>query len=240
MLLSFPTWLIHISSMAEWLYAAVLLYRYGALLGRNDVQRFALCMLPHWFGGMCVIIYHLLGDAILLWLDLSKLLNCAGSIALLYAALRLLYPNKFFNNDARTTAMLVVFFHAPIAAQLSDKSLSSSEAIVFNPMFVNAVFQLSSMIYLGFLIALWIFYRRDKRTASESIFSGVTVAGFWFLLIFVTVTVGCIYIATKLRGYPTLTHDDALHGFAEFFLTISNTMIVFGVRQKLRDAMQKQ
>ncbi len=228
MLLSAPTWAIHISSMAEWIYAAVLLYRYGADIQRPDVQRFALCMIPHWLGGLCVIIYHLLGDAVLFWLDLSKLINCFGSASLLYATLRLLYPTKL--SGGITAGAWLITLHVPMVMQSAEPSAHASEWIVFNPTLVAVLFQTSSAIYLAFLIALLAVYRRDK-----SIFSATTVVGFWFLLVFVAITIGCIYAATKLRGYPTLTHDDVLHGFAEFFLTVSNLLIVIGIRQKQRE-----
>ncbi|MCS7210370.1 MAG: DUF3593 domain-containing protein, partial [Chloroherpetonaceae bacterium] len=44
------------------------------------------------------------------------------------------------------------------------------------------------------------------------------------------------HYATNVRGYPTLTHDDLLHGFAESLLTASNLMIAIGIAQKLQAA----
>jgi hypothetical protein len=41
---------------------------------------------------------------------------------------------------------------------------------------------------------------------------------------------------SKLGGYPTLTHDDVLHGFAESLLTLSNLLIVIGIQQKRKQA----
>jgi len=49
------------------------------------------------------------------------------------------------------------------------------------------------------------------------------------------VTVFCIYLATEVRGYPTLSHDDLLHGLAESLLSISNLMIAFGAHRKIRE-----
>jgi hypothetical protein len=61
------------------------------------------------------------------------------------------------------------------------------------------------------------------------------VFGFWFVLFFVAVTIVCMHFS-KLGGYPTLTHDDVLHGFAESLLTLSNLLIVIGIQQKRKQA----
>ena len=78
-------------------------------------------------------------------------------------------------------------------------------------------------------------YRRDR-----TVFSALTVAGFWFVLVFISVTVFCIYLATDVRGYPTLSHDDLLHGLAESLLTVSNLMIAFGAHRKIREFEAEQ
>jgi hypothetical protein len=54
------------------------------------------------------------------------------------------------------------------------------------------------------------------------------------VLVFVAVTIVCTHFAINVRGYPTLTHDDLLHGFAESLLTLSNLMIAIGIAQKLK------
>ena len=77
---------------------------------------------------------------------------------------------------------------------------------------------------------LIVLYRRDR-----TVFSALTVAGFWFVLVFISVTVFCIYLATVVRGFPTLSHDDLLHGLAESLLTVSNLMIAFGAHRQIRE-----
>jgi len=94
----------------------------------------------------------------------------------------------------------------------------------------DTILQLSSVVYLTFLVLLLVLFRRDR-----TIFSALTVAGFWFVLVFISVTVYCIYLATVVRGYPTLSHDDLLHGLAESLLTVSNLMIAIGAHRKIRE-----
>jgi len=59
MLLSFPNWVIHISSALEWGIAAALLFYYGKITGRREIRLFGLAMLPHWSGSFCAGLSHL-------------------------------------------------------------------------------------------------------------------------------------------------------------------------------------
>jgi len=217
MLLSIPTWIIHISSMLEWAIAFVLLYKYGQLIKRKDIQHFAKLMIPHWLGGLCVILFHISGDQIHLFLDLSKIINFFGSLALITGSFIIINHVK-----ARNKTQMVAVGLLP-AVLLFVVSLPDYQA------FVNFTFQLSSLFYLVFLLLVLYIYKIDK-----SVFSWLTVFGFWFVLIFVGITVYCIHLSTTVRGFPTLTHDDLLHGFAESLLSISNLMIVLGINQKIK------
>lgn len=218
MLLSIPTWFIHISSMAEWGLAILLLFRYGSLIGRRDIEQFALLMIPHWIGGLSVIAFHISGDSLEWLLDASKVINCFGSISLLFASVRIIRSPQ---PRVAVAALFLLLFHAG----LPDKTLKDTV--------INGIFQLSSFIYILFLISLVFLYKKDK-----AVFSKLTIFGFWFVIVFVSITVVCIYYATKVHGHPTLTHDDFLHGFAESFLTLSNLMIVIGIRQKAQQAKE--
>ncbi len=221
MLLSLPTWIVHLSSMVEWGLAALFLYRYGKEIGREDICKFALLMLPHWAGGWCVILFHLTNDEVLFWLDASKVINFVGSVCLLYASLSLLVGKKFQRKTLGTSACLVFLF---------VQSVQTFPELYWRAKMINVIFQISSGVYLLFLLSLLVVYRRDK-----SVFSPVTVFGFWFVLVFIGVTVMCMHLS-KLRGYPTLTHDDLLHGLAESLLTVSNLLIVIGIQQQRKHA----
>ncbi|EAT58606.1 DUF3593 domain-containing protein [Chlorobium ferrooxidans] len=217
MLLSFPNWIIHLSSALEWGLGAALLFRYGRLCNRRDIRIFALSMLPHWSGSFFVLGYHVSGDSIPLLLDLSEIINLFGSISLLLATLNLLKSTK--------KAPSVGFAAALGAIIISGKPQSYLGEDIF-----DTILQLSSVVYISFLVLLFLVYRRDR-----TIFSGLTVAGFWFVLVFISVTIFCMYLATVVRGFPTLSHDDLLHGMAESLLTISNLMIAIGAHRKIRE-----
>ncbi|MCX6180007.1 MAG: DUF3593 domain-containing protein [Chlorobiales bacterium] len=217
MLLSFPNWIIHISSALEWGIGAALIFRYGQLTGKRNIRFFALAMLPHWIGSFFVLGYHISTDSIPLFLDLSEVINFFGSISLLWATLKLL------NTTQKSSAP--GYMAALAAIMITGKPQSYLGADIF-----DTILQLSSIVYFTFLVLLLVLYRRDK-----TLFSGLTVAGFWFVLVFISVTVYCMYLATVIRGYPTLSHDDLLHGLAESLLTVSNLMIVIGARRKIKE-----
>jgi hypothetical protein len=221
MLLSIPTWIIHISSMVEWGLASLFLYRYGQALRREDIKKFALLMLPHWAGGWCVIAFHLTSDTVLFWLDASKVVNFVGSICLLYGSIQLLLSHRAKQATLTLSALMVLMVFQPI---------QTFPELYWRAKIIDAIFQLSSVIYFVFLVSLLFVYRRDK-----SVFSPITVFGFWFVLFFVAVTIVCMHFS-KLRGYPTLTHDDVLHGLAESLLTLSNLLIVIGIQQQRKQA----
>ncbi len=222
MLLSFPNWIIHLSSALEWGVAAALIFHYGKITGRHDIRLFGLAMLPHWSGSFFVLGYHISGDSIPLLLDMSELINLFGSTALLLATLNLLKSTK----KSSTTGSMA----ALAAIMIAGKPQSWLGADIF-----DAILQLSSVVYITFLVLLVLLYRRDR-----TIFSALTVAGFWFLLIFISVTIFCMYLATQVRGYPTLSHDDLLHGAAESLLSISNLMIAIGAHRKIKEYRREQ
>ena len=222
MLLSFPNWIIHLSSAIEWGVAAALLFHYGKITGRRDIRLFGLAMLPHWSGSFFVLGYHISGDSIPLLLDMSELINLFGSTALLLATLNLLKSTK--------KAPAAGYSAALAAIMITGKPQSWLGADIF-----DAILQLSSVVYISFLVLLLIVYRRDR-----TLFSPLTVAGFWFVLIFISVTIFCMYLATEVRGYPTLSHDDLLHGAAESLLSISNLMIAIGAQRKISEYKREQ
>jgi len=222
MLLSFPNWIIHLSSALEWGVAAALIFHYGKITGRRSISLFGLAMLPHWSGSFFVLGYHISGDSIPLLLDMSELINLVGSTALLLATLNLLKSAK---KSSATGSMAAL-----AAIMIAGKPQSWLGADIF-----DAILQLSSLVYITFLVLLVLLYRRDR-----TIFSALTVAGFWFVLIFISVTIFCMYLATQVRGYPTLSHDDLLHGAAESLLSISNLMIALGAHRKIKEYKREQ
>ncbi|BAZ43512.1 hypothetical protein NIES4102_05130 [Chondrocystis sp. NIES-4102] len=84
----------------------------------------------------------------------------------------------------------------------------------------DSLFAISLFPYLGFL---WFMTRSGKTPR-------LALIGFYFLLIFVAVTIPA-GIYAKVHYGQALADVDWLHGSAEAFLTISNILVVLGFRQ---------
>lgn len=86
----------------------------------------------------------------------------------------------------------------------------------------EALFALSLFPYLGFL---W-FLTRSRQMPR------LALIGFYGTLVFVAVTIPAGIYAQVHYG-KSLSNVDWLHGSAEFFLTLSNILIVLGFRQAI-------
>jgi len=93
----------------------------------------------------------------------------------------------------------------------------------------DTLFALSLFPYLGFL---W-FLTRSGRAPR------LALIGFYLLLVFVAVTIPAGIYAQKQLG-AALANVDWLHGGAEFFLTLSNILVVLGFRQAVLAAEQQK
>lgn len=61
--LSWPTWVIHIASVIEWIVAIVLIWRYGEVTGERAWRYLAWGMLPALVGAMAVLVWHYFDNA---------------------------------------------------------------------------------------------------------------------------------------------------------------------------------
>ncbi len=84
----------------------------------------------------------------------------------------------------------------------------------------DTLFAVSLFPYLGFL---W-FLTRSGQTPR------LALIGFYMTLVFVGVTIPT-GIYSKIAYGKSLANVDWLHGSAEFFLTLSNILIVLGFRE---------
>ncbi len=82
------------------------------------------------------------------------------------------------------------------------------------------LFAISLFPYLGFL---WFLTRSGKTPR-------LALIGFYGTLLFVAVTIPAGIYAKTVYG-ESLANIDVLHGGAEFFLTLSNILVVLGFRQ---------
>ncbi|MDD1415855.1 DUF2499 domain-containing protein, partial [Dolichospermum sp. ST_con] len=56
--LSIPTWIIHISSVIEWIAAIWLIWRYGELTENRSWWGLSFAMLPALISAMCACTWH--------------------------------------------------------------------------------------------------------------------------------------------------------------------------------------
>jgi hypothetical protein len=213
MLLSIPTWIIHLLTVSEWLAAMLLFERYGRSIGSARLRLFALCMLPHLVAGGSILLFHASGDAWDGLLGWARVLTFAGSLLLLAATVAML-PLR----HARIVWWLVLPALGLGAVHAGTSATGPA-----------ALLPATNTLYLGFLIVLVFVYRGDRR-----LFSPLSVLGFWLLLLFVAVTITSRHVAVGVWGLPSLSHADALHGVSEAVLSLSNLMIALGVYGKLR------
>ncbi|KAL0033269.1 hypothetical protein WJX77_001195 [Trebouxia sp. C0004] len=89
------------------------------------------------------------------------------------------------------------------------------------------IFSTSIIPYSAFLYYL----TKSKKAPPLALF------GFYFLLVFVFATIPAGIIALKVY-HKSLANVDWLHGSAESMLTVTNLLIVLGLRQGVRQAEQ--
>ncbi|MDJ1185058.1 DUF3593 domain-containing protein [Roseofilum casamattae] len=92
----------------------------------------------------------------------------------------------------------------------------------------DILFAVSLFPYLGFL---W-FITRSRQMPK------LALIGFYMTLVFVAVTIPA-GIYAKVVYHDTLANIDWLHGGAESFLTVSNTLVVLGFYQAVRSQLSK-
>ncbi|MFQ3582611.1 MAG: DUF2499 domain-containing protein [Chloracidobacterium sp.] len=221
-LLSPPVWMIHIASVTEWTLAIGLVWRLGATLGRADIQRLAVAMLPHWVAGLCVLAWHATDDATtLMWIPRThELLTLMGSVGLAVAALHLRewtrrYPR--FVLAATTVATLTVGGFLLARAWLPYGGTR------------GAMIQSAGVAYGLFVVFLALNHRWDREA-----FNRQTIVGYGLLILFVVVTIALSVVARQVYRAPSLTHVDWLHGVAEGTMTVANLVLVLGLRRSLR------
>lgn len=112
-----------------------------------------------------------------------------------------------------------------ICRSLFDQAWGTVDAQTLAPQ----LFAMSLFPYLGFLYHL----TRSGKAPK------LTLAGFYFLLVFVGATIPAGIYAKTHYG-TSLANVDWLHGSAESLLTITNLLIVLGLRQGIRDAKAAQ
>jgi hypothetical protein len=104
--LSVPTWIIHTSSLVEWLVAMGLAWRYADATSRPEWKGVTWGMLPLHTSGIIACTYHLFYNAEALWwcVALQAGMTCLGNTTLAWACLRLAMASGWTWGDAANDA----------------------------------------------------------------------------------------------------------------------------------------
>jgi hypothetical protein len=211
--LSIPTWIIHVSSVIEWIAAIWLVWTYGEVVKNPAWWGLSLAMLPALVSAMCACTWHFFDNSPSLdWVvTLQAAMTVVGNGTQAIAA-------WWIWRSQRPQAIAPLGLGA-IVLLLPPTTLFSKESL----------FALSLFPYLAFL---W-FLGKSQQTPR------LALIGFYMTLVFVAVTIPA-GIYAKVAYNETLANVDWLHGSAESFLTLSNILVVLGFRQGIMQAQASQ
>jgi hypothetical protein len=85
--LSIPTWIVHVSSVFEWIAAIWFVWRYSEVSGERSWRWLSFGMLPALIGAMCACTWHFFDNLpALAWLvTLQAFMTVLGNITLCVA-----------------------------------------------------------------------------------------------------------------------------------------------------------
>ena len=93
--LSFPTWMVHVSSVIEWIMAIWLVYSYGQVTKDDSWSGLAWGMLPSLVGAMCACTWHFFDNAeSLAWLVIVQAATTAIGNTTMCAAAWWIWKNR--------------------------------------------------------------------------------------------------------------------------------------------------
>ena len=93
--LSIPTWIVHVSSLLEWLVAMGLVWRIGLASGNERWKGMTWAMIPSHTSGICACVYHLFYNApsVAYIVLLQAFFTFLGNCTLAFASYRLAVSN---------------------------------------------------------------------------------------------------------------------------------------------------
>jgi len=89
--LSFGTWLIHISSVIEWIFAILVINKISKYKEYNLFFWLSLAMVPNLIGAMCAITWHIYDNQENLYglVSLQGIFTFVGNLTLALAAIKI-------------------------------------------------------------------------------------------------------------------------------------------------------
>ena len=96
--LSFTTWLIHISSIIEWIYAIFVINKISQFKKYNVFFWLCIAMIPNLIGGMCAITWHIYDNQNSLYglVTLQGLFTFIGNSTLAMASFTIFKKTKIY------------------------------------------------------------------------------------------------------------------------------------------------
>ena len=96
--LSFATWLIHISSVIEWIYAIFIIQKISFYKNLDLYYWFSLAMIPNLIGAMCAITWHIFDNQSSLYglVTLQGLFTFVGNSTLAVATIAIFNRSKSY------------------------------------------------------------------------------------------------------------------------------------------------
>ena len=96
--LSFGTWLIHISSVIEWIFTIFVIYKISTCKEYNLFFWLSLAMVPNLIGAMCAITWHIYDNQENLYglVSLQGIFTFMGNSTLALAAIKIFRGNETY------------------------------------------------------------------------------------------------------------------------------------------------
>ena len=220
--LSPVTWLIHISSVTEYLVAWWLLYKLARVSERADLTVLGHCMVLNHAGAFGILAYHASDNTAETVVLVARVLLGLGSVSMCYGATRML-----IRGDGGRRVASILFGLAGLGAL----GWAMPQILGGDPEAANRaaklVFIAGNSCYTVFVIELILLERREHALG------WMTVGGFWFMFVFVGVSAVATKHVTDTLGMPTLSHHDFWHGAAESLLCVTNLIIALGLKRAI-------
>jgi Protein of unknown function (DUF2499) len=197
--LSIPTWMIHFSSVFEYLFAMNLVWQYAETTGNEKWKGLTWGMLPLHASGICACTYHwFYNDPSLQFLVSSQAgLTLLGNITCMIAAIRIALSNGWtigeanpFPRSSTSAAGLVAEglaampleiteakeTNAVLAAKLLALTVVSSYAIKYGSLGLDLPFNPNGFVASGLIVGVpavtaYQFASRSKQNDEDSIFA---------------------------------------------------------------------
>ncbi|MEL6938048.1 MAG: DUF2499 domain-containing protein [Cyanobacteria bacterium J06598_1] len=104
--LSIPTWIVHVSSVIEWIAAIAFIWQYAEASGYKAWRTMSFAMLPALVSAMCACTWHFFDNAVSLgWLvTLQAAMTVVGNCTVCLSAWWIWQQSKRISSDTATGA----------------------------------------------------------------------------------------------------------------------------------------